>query len=131
MERSATSQPATRAGQDAGASRRRPDGRERPYRALRALAKLYTVMAPLVLGSMILIGIVTLANDAPLAMKVGSGIGVCMVGAVYYLIMKSMAQAIYLMFDMSANVSRICDVSEFIKNQTIRLNTAASQPASE
>ncbi len=124
---SSAAQVTTHTSQDAELNRRRSDGRERPYRALRALARLYTILAPLVLGSMILIGIVALANEAPLAARVGSGIGVCLVGAVYYLIMKSMAQAIYLMFDVAGNVSRVCDLSEFIKKQTVKFNAAASQ----
>ena len=125
---SSAAQSATRGGQDAELNRRRSDGRERPYRALRAVAKLYTVLAPLVLASMILIGIVALANEAPLGAKIGSGIGVCLVGVVYYLIMKSMAQAIYLMFDMASNVSEIRVLNEFIKTKTLQqLKVAASE----
>jgi hypothetical protein len=113
---------------NAAASQRRSDGRERPYRALRTLAKLYIVLAPLVLVSMTLIGVVALANDAPLSAKLGSGLGACLVGAVYFIIMRSIAQAIYLLFDVANNVSEIRSVSEFLKNKTVQQLKAAANP---
>jgi ABC-type molybdate transport system permease subunit len=98
-------------------NRRRPDGRQLPYRALRTLAKLYIVLAPLVLGTMLLIGVVMLAGEAPLGAKLGTFVGMSLVGTLYYLIMKSVAQAIYLMFDVSSDTSLLRELNEAVKTQ--------------
>lgn len=93
-----------------GAEQRTPGGRERPYRALRILARLYSILAPLVLGLMLLIGLVGLARQATLAENLGSSMGLFVLGGMYYLLMKSVAQAIYILFDIAGNARRLREV---------------------
>lgn len=94
-------------GQAQGLNKRSPDGRKRPYLALRALAKVYTILAPVILVIMILVALGSFAREAPLAEKLGSSIGFLVSGGIYYLVMKAMSQAIYLLFDIAQNTSRI------------------------
>ena len=94
-------------GQAQGLNKRSPDGRKRPYLALRALAKVYTILAPVVLVIMILVALGSFAREAPLAEKLGSSIGFLVSGGIYYLVMKAMSQAIYLLFDIAQNTSPI------------------------
>jgi hypothetical protein len=100
-----------------GIERRRPDGRALPYRALRTLAKLYTVAAPLVLGVMVLIGIIAFNEDAPTPVKVGMALGLGLLGLLYYLMMTAVAQAIYLMFDVARGVNQLTSAAETAKSQ--------------
>jgi len=86
---------------------RRTEGRKRPYEVLRSLAKIYTVLAPLVLIIMVLMGLGNLAGSAPLPAKISASVGLLIMGGVYYLLMQSVAQAIYLLFDISGDVSRL------------------------
>ena len=111
------SQTAGNTGQATEDNRRRSDGRQLPYRTLRTLAKLYLVLAPLVLGTMLLVGIVMLMGEAPLGAKLGTFVGMCLIGILYYLIMKSVAQAIYLMFDVSTNANLIREILDATKTQ--------------
>lgn len=95
-----------------GLNRRRPDGRERPYRALRVLAKLYAIFAPLVLIGLVLVALVGWARQAPVAEKVGSTVGILLLAGLYYLLMKSVSQAIYILFDIAAHTRRTRELVE-------------------
>jgi hypothetical protein len=90
-----------------GRERRRPGGRQRPYRALRILAKLYAILAPLVFAGLLLVGVAGLMRSVPLSEKIGSAIGILLLGGLYYLLMKAISDAIYILFDIAANVRRI------------------------
>lgn len=98
--------------QPEGLDKRRPDGRKRPYLALRVLAKVYSILAPVILVIMILVGLVGLTREAPLAEKLASSIGILVAGSIYYLVMKAISQAIYLLFDIARNTSRIAEGGE-------------------
>lgn len=93
-------------GQPEGIDKRRPDGRKRPYLALRVLAKVYSILAPVILAIMILVGLASLIREAPLAEKVSSSIAILVAGSIYYLVMKAISQAIYLLFDIARNTGR-------------------------
>jgi hypothetical protein len=107
----------TNSEQESELNRRRQEGRLLPYKTLRVLAKLYLILAPLVLSTMLLIGVVMLFGEAPFGAKFGMFVGMCLIGAMYFLIMKSVAQAIYLMFDVSTNTSLIRELHEATKTQ--------------
>lgn len=96
----------------AGPDRRGAAGRQRPYRALRILAKLYSIFAPIVLIGMVLIGLVGLMREAPVAEKVGSSVGLVLLGGIYYLLMKAVSDAIYILFDVAANTRRVREIVE-------------------
>jgi hypothetical protein len=96
----------------AGIEKRRPGGRERPYRALRVLAKLYALLAPLVLIGLVLVGLAGLMRTAPLAERIGSALGAVMMAGLYYLLMKSISDAIYILFDIAGNTRRTRELAE-------------------
>lgn len=98
--------------QPEGIDKRRPDGRKRPYLALRVLAKVYSILAPVILVIMILVCLAGLTREAPLVEKLGSSIGILVAGSIYYLVMTAMSQAIYLLFDIARNTSRIAEGGE-------------------
>lgn len=106
------SPPVSPARRPAGIEKRRPGGRERPYRALRVLAKLYAILAPLVLIGLVLVGLASLMRSAPLADRVGSTVGVLLLAGLYYLLMKSISDAIYILFDIAANTRRTREAVE-------------------
>jgi hypothetical protein len=91
------------------ADRRTGPGRDRPYQTLRTLAKLYNALAPFVLGIMIIIGLGSFSGEAPPSSQLGSFAGMVIVGVIYFLIMKSLAQAIYLLFDISGGIARLTE----------------------
>lgn len=93
-----------------GRERRRPGGRHRPYRALRILAKLYAILAPLVLIGLVLVGVAGLMRSAPLGEKIGSTVGILLLAGLYYLLMKAISDAIYILFDIAAHTRRIHEV---------------------
>ena len=118
-EASPSAQPPVPAAQLArGLNRRRPDGRERPYRALRVLAKLYAIFAPLVLIGLVLVALVGWARQAPFAEKVGSTVGILLLAGLYYLLMKSVSQAIYILFDIAAHTRRTRELVETRESQS-------------
>jgi len=98
--------------QPEGINKRRADGRQRPYTALRVLAKVYSILAPVILVIMILVCLAGLTREAPIAEKVGSSIGILVAGSIYYLVMKAISQAIYLLFDIARNTSRTAEEGE-------------------
>jgi len=100
-----------------GAGKRRGGGRERPYRALRFLAKLYIILAPVVLALMLLVSLAGLAREAPLTEKVGSSLGLIVLGGMYYLLMKSVGQAIYILFDIAGNTRMVREAVEISQAQ--------------
>jgi hypothetical protein len=104
--------PVSRARRPAGIEKRRPGGRERPYRALRVLAKLYAILAPMVLIGLVLVGLASLMRSAPLADRVGSTVGVLLLAGLYYLLMTSISDALYVLFDIAGNTRRIREAVE-------------------
>lgn len=104
--------PAPEARQPAAGDRRNLGGRQRPYRALRLLAKLYSIFAPVVLIVMVLVGLVGLIRDAPVAEKVGSSAGLFLLGGLYYLLMTALADAIYILFDIARDTRQLREVAE-------------------
>jgi len=111
------SQEAKIAGQGPELNHRRTDGRQLPYRILRVLARVYLVLAPLILGTMLLIGLILLMVDGPVPTRVGTFVGMSLIGGMYYLLMKSASQAIYLMFDVASSTSLIRELQDAMKLQ--------------
>jgi hypothetical protein len=93
----------------AGRERRRSNGRQRPYQALRVVAKLYAILAPLVLIGFFVVGAAGLLRSVPLAEKIGSAIALLLLAGLYYLLMRAISDAIYILFDIAANIRRIRD----------------------
>jgi hypothetical protein len=119
----AAPQPAAPAGE-----RRNGPGRDRPYQTLRTLAKLYNALAPFVLAVMVVIGFGSFTGEAPPSSQLGSFAGMVIVGLIYFLIMKSLAQAIYLLFDISGGIARL---TEFTANLEARQASASGPTASQ
>ena len=90
-----------------GREKRRPGGRDRPYQVLRVVAKLYAILAPFVLVGMILVGLAGLMRAVPFTEKVGSALGLILLAGLYYLLMRAISEAIYILFDVAKNVHRI------------------------
>lgn len=82
---------------------RKPGGRDRPYSELRLVAKVYSVLAPLVGGAMLFIGIFVLwFIEAPFYGRLLFGVLSIVFAAVYYFVLKAASQASYILFDIAA-----------------------------
>jgi hypothetical protein len=84
---------------------------------LRVLAKLYALLAPLVLIGLALVGLAGLARAAPLAERIGSAVGALLLAGLYYLLMKSISDAIYILFDIAGNTRRVRELAEMRQSQ--------------
>lgn len=85
--------------------KRSTEGRQRPYKVLRTLAKVYTIVAPLLAAAMVYnAGLAWWANDE-MADKISMSLWFLAQGAMAFLTLKGMAQLIYLVFDIARGVN--------------------------
>ena len=91
---------------------RNPEGRKRPYQVLRALAKVYTIVAPLLAAAMLYNAGRAWFVEEEMMAKVGVSLWFIVQAAMIYLVMKGMAQMIYLVFDIARGVAQLCEGKE-------------------
>jgi len=88
-----------------GADKRGTEGRQRPYKVLRTLAKVYTIAAPLLAAAMVYnAGRAWWANDDMMD-KISMSLWFLAQAAMAFLTLKGMAQMIYLVFDIARGVN--------------------------
>ena len=93
--------------------KRKPGGREQPYFELRVVAKVYSVLAPLVGGVLLFIGIFVLwFMEEPFFGRLLSGVLSIIAAAAYYFILKAASQVIYILFDIAAYAKRAKEALE-------------------
>ena len=91
----------------AGVEKRSTEGRQRPYKVLRALAKVYTVFAPLLAAVMVYNAGVAWFIEEEMMDRVKMSLWFLVQAAMIFLIMKGMAQMIYLVFDIARGVNKM------------------------
>ena len=96
----------------AGVNKRSMEGRQRPYKVLRVLAKVYTIFAPLLAAVMVYNAGVAWFVEEEMMDKVRMSLWFLTQAAMIFLIMKGMAQMIYLVFDIARGVNKMSGESE-------------------
>ena len=96
----------------ASGEKRSTEGRQRPYKVLRALAKIYTIVAPLLAALMLYNAGVAWFIEEEMMDKVRMSLWFLVQGVMIFLVMKGMAQMIYLVFDIARGVSKLTGEGE-------------------
>lgn len=96
----------------AGAEKRGMEGRQRPYKVLRTLAKVYTIVAPLLAAAMLYNAGRAWFVEEEMMAKVGMSLWFLVQAAMIFLVMKGMAQMIYLVFDIARGVNKMSGEGE-------------------
>ena len=92
--------------------KRNTEGRQRPYKVLRVLAKVYTVVAPLLAAAMLYnAGRAWLVEEEMMA-KIGVSLWFLVQAAMIFLVMRGMAQMIYLVFDIARGINKLTGEGE-------------------
>jgi len=89
----------------AGVEKRGTEGRQRPYKVLRTLAKVYTIFAPLLAAVMVYNAGVAWYIEEEMMDKVRMSLWFLAQAAMAFLTLKGMAQMIYLVFDIARGVN--------------------------
>ena len=92
--------------------KRNPEGRKRPYKVLRALAKVYTVFAPIFAAILLYNAVAAWFIEEELAQKVIVSAEFAVKGVVAFIILRGAAQMIYLVFDIARGVNKMSGESE-------------------
>ena len=93
--------------------RRKTGGREKPYRELRAVAKIYSILAPLGGAVIFFIGAFSMwANPGPPYAKALGATLLLVMALITYLILKTYSQSIYILFDIAGGIKRAQEVLE-------------------
>lgn len=92
--------------------KRNPAGRKRPYQVLRALAKVYTIVAPLLAAVMVFNAGRAWFVEEELMTKVGMSLMFLVQAAMIFLSMKGAAQLIYLVFDIARGINKMSGEDE-------------------
>lgn len=92
--------------------KRNPEGRKRPYRVLRAMAKVYTVFAPLMAAVMFYNAVAAWFIEETLFAKAMTSLEFFVKGAVAFILLRGAAQMIYLVFDIARGVAQLCEGRE-------------------
>ena len=92
--------------------KRNTEGRQRPYKVLRVLAKVYTFVAPLLAAAMLYnAGRAWLVEEEMMA-KIGVSLWFVVQAAMIFLVMRGMAQMIYLVFDIARGINKLTGEGE-------------------
>jgi len=95
-----------------GAEKRSTEGRQRPYKVLRVLAKVYTIFAPLLAAVMVYNAGVAWFLEEEIMDKVRMSLWFLVQATMIFLIMKGAAQMIYLVFDIARGVNKMSGEDE-------------------
>lgn len=96
----------------ASGEKRSAEGRQRPYKVLRALAKIYTIVAPLLAALMLYNAGVAWFIEEEMVDKIKMSLWFLVQGAMIFLVMKGMAQMIYLVFDIARGINKLTGEGE-------------------
>ncbi|OGW64674.1 MAG: hypothetical protein A3H49_12950 [Nitrospirae bacterium RIFCSPLOWO2_02_FULL_62_14] len=92
--------------------KRNTEGRQRPYKVLRVLAKVYTIVAPLLAAVMVYNAGVAWYIEEEMMDKVRMSLWFLVQAAMIFLLMKGAAQMIYLVFDIARGVNKLSGEGE-------------------
>ena len=95
-----------------GVEKRNTEGRQRPYKVLRTLAKVYTIVAPLLAAVMVYNAGVAWFVEEEMMDRIRMSLWFLVQAALIFLIMKGMAQMIYLVFDIARGVNKLSGEGE-------------------
>jgi len=87
--------------------KRNPEGRLRPYKVLRALAKVYTVAAPLFALVMAYNAVAAWFIEEALLDKAMVSLEFAVKAVVAFIILRGASQLIYLVFDIARGVNKL------------------------
>lgn len=87
---------------------RNPEGRKRPYQVLRAMAKVYTVFAPLMAAVLFYNAVAAWFIEETLFAKAMTSLEFSVKAVVAFIILRGAAQMIYLVFDIARGVAQLC-----------------------
>jgi len=96
----------------AGVEKRSTEGRQRPYKVLRALAKVYTIFAPLLAAVMVYNAGVAWWIEEEMVDRIRMSLWFLAQAAMIFLLMRGAAQMIYLVFDIARGVNKLAGEGE-------------------
>jgi hypothetical protein len=88
--------------------KRNPEGRKRPYKVLRALAKVYTVFAPIFAAVMAYNAVAAWFIEETLSQKALASVEFAVKAVVVFIMLRGAAQLIYLVFDIARGIKQLC-----------------------
>jgi len=88
---------------------RNPEGRKRPYQVLRAMAKVYTIFAPLMAAVLLYNAIAAWFIEETLFAKAMASLEFSVKAVVAFIVLRGAAQMIYLVFDIARGVAQLCE----------------------
>lgn len=92
--------------------KRSTEGRQRPYKVLRVLAKVYNLVAPLLAALMVYNAGVAWFIEEEMMDKVRMSLWFLVQAAMIFLLMKGAGQMIYLVFDIARGVNKMSGEDE-------------------
>jgi len=91
---------------------RNAEGRKRPYQVLRAMAKVYTIFAPIMAAIMAYNAVAAWFIEEALLDKVMVSLEFFVKAVVAFIVLRGAAQMIYLVFDIARGVAQLCEGKE-------------------
>jgi hypothetical protein len=88
---------------------RNPEGRKRPYQVLRAMAKVYTIFAPLMAAILLYNAVAAWFIEETLFAKAMTSLEFSVKAVVAFIVLRGAAQMIYLVFDIARGVAQLCE----------------------
>jgi hypothetical protein len=92
--------------------KRSTEGRQRPYNVLRALAKVYTIFAPIFALILLYNSVVAWFIEETLFARAMTSLEYAVKAVVAFIILRGGAQLIYLVFDIARGVEQLCRAQE-------------------
>jgi hypothetical protein len=92
--------------------KRNTEGRQRPYKVLRAMARVYTIFAPLMAAVLFYNAVAAWFIEETLLAKFMTSLEFSVKAAVAFIILRGAAQMIYLVFDIARGISQLCKEQE-------------------
>jgi len=92
--------------------KRNTEGRQRPYKVLRALARVYTVFAPLMAAVMAYNAVAAWFIEETFFVKAMTSLEFSIKAVVAFIILRGGAQLIYLVFDIARGMEQLCKEQE-------------------
>ena len=89
--------------------KRNTEGRQRPYNVLRALARVYTIFAPLMAAILLYNAVAAWFIEETLFAKAMTSLEYGVKAVVAFIILRGAAQMIYLVFDIARGVSQLTE----------------------
>ncbi len=88
--------------------KRRTEGRQRPYVVLRAMARVYTIFAPLMAAVLFYNAVAAWFIEETLFAQAMTSLEYAVKAVVAFIILRGAAQMIYLVFDIARGVAQLC-----------------------